>query len=389
MPKNRIHKGKDGRYFYHYTDASGKPQTLASRSGEIRAHFSARYDAIDAASNNVSMDIRITYSSLFLRWVDEYQSHICTKADAKVMQYIYDTFLKSEIGHLRLHEITRAHIYKILAGACKKGLKKSTVSKIRACVSRPFNWAINSLHLEVTNPTSGLVMRYGKSRENQEIRTISDDDMSRFFAATSNSKYQHYFVVLRETGMRPSECLGLEKKNRSAKNIQPESGFTAYDDDELLKSSNAYRKIPITPACAAALDAQERVSQDSKWYFPTASGEPSFDALKHAFDHVIRQTAVWKKIGRKYHGELLVPPVIFSLYDFRHTFATKMAASGMPMKTLQYIMGHADIATTMRYYVAMTDDALLEAGRFMAGQSSPATDPPASSAARIVKISGR
>ena len=60
----------------------------------------------------------------------------------------------------------------------------------------------------------------------------------------------------------------------------------------------------------------------------------------------------------------------------------------MPLKTLQYIMGHADIATTMRYYVAMTDDALLEAGRFMARQSSPGTDPP-STAAKIVKISGR
>ena len=387
MPKNRIHKGSDGRYFYHYTDNNGDNHTLASLSGETKTHFSSRCDAVDALASNISMDVNVTFSVLYGRWHDEYQALNCTNADAQNMQYIYDTYLKNEIGHLRLHEISRAHIYRILAGACKKGLKKSTVNKIRACVSRPYNWAINSLHLEVTNPTSGLVMRYGKSRENQEIRTISDKDMARFFSAAFKSKYKNYFVVLRETGMRPSECLGLEKNNRTATTIQPSAGFTAYDEGELLKTSNAYRKIPITPACAVALDAQERASGSSKWYFPTTDGEPSFNALQHAFDRIVTQTAVWKKIGRKYHGELLVPPVDFSLYDFRHTFATEMAASGMPLKSLQYIMGHADIATTMRYYVAVTDDALTEAGRIMAGKTSKDKLPPARSKAKIIMLS--
>jgi integrase len=36
-------------------------------------------------------------------------------------------------------------------------------------------------------------------------------------------------------------------------------------------------------------------------------------------------------------------------HDLRHTFGTQMAAAGMPMRTLQELMGHADIATTQRY----------------------------------------
>ena len=34
----------------------------------------------------------------------------------------------------------------------------------------------------------------------------------------------------------------------------------------------------------------------------------------------------------------------------RHTYCTNMAKSGIAVKTLQYLMGHADIATTMNVY---------------------------------------
>jgi site-specific recombinase XerD len=36
-------------------------------------------------------------------------------------------------------------------------------------------------------------------------------------------------------------------------------------------------------------------------------------------------------------------------HDLRHTFGTTMAASGVPMRTLQEWMGHKHIATTARY----------------------------------------
>ncbi len=36
-------------------------------------------------------------------------------------------------------------------------------------------------------------------------------------------------------------------------------------------------------------------------------------------------------------------------HDLSHTFGTRMAARGIPMRTLQEWMGHRDIATTQRY----------------------------------------
>jgi len=39
----------------------------------------------------------------------------------------------------------------------------------------------------------------------------------------------------------------------------------------------------------------------------------------------------------------------FRLYDLRHTFATRAAASGADLPTLSALLGHANIQMTMRY----------------------------------------
>ncbi len=39
----------------------------------------------------------------------------------------------------------------------------------------------------------------------------------------------------------------------------------------------------------------------------------------------------------------------FVIYDFRHTYATRAAESGMPVATLAAILGHADLRSVMKY----------------------------------------
>ena len=52
----------------------------------------------------------------------------------------------------------------------------------------------------------------------------------------------------------------------------------------------------------------------------------------------------------KYNREhaLQLPPI--TTHICRHTFCSNMARQGMNPKTIQYIMGHSDIAVTMNVY---------------------------------------
>lgn len=63
------------------------------------------------------------------------------------------------------------------------------------------------------------------------------------------------------------------------------------------------------------------------------------------------------------------------IHDLRHTFGTRCAAAGVPMRTLQEWMGHRDIATTQRYadYAPSTREAEMIAAAFAAPALDPST----------------
>jgi integrase len=39
----------------------------------------------------------------------------------------------------------------------------------------------------------------------------------------------------------------------------------------------------------------------------------------------------------------------FRFHDTRHTFASRLARAGVPLKTIQELLGHASLKMTMRY----------------------------------------
>lgn len=48
----------------------------------------------------------------------------------------------------------------------------------------------------------------------------------------------------------------------------------------------------------------------------------------------------------------------FCMHVLRHTFATRCIERGVNPKSLQKILGHAQLSTTMDTYVHVTDDSL-------------------------------
>lgn len=51
---------------------------------------------------------------------------------------------------------------------------------------------------------------------------------------------------------------------------------------------------------------------------------------------------------------LLLPD--FTCHVLRHTFATRMCESGLNIKVVQSVLGHADITTTLDVYVTVTNE---------------------------------
>ncbi|NLJ95012.1 MAG: site-specific integrase [Clostridiaceae bacterium] len=360
MPKNRIHKMKDGRYSYSVTDQIGNRHSIKSRQNETYGEFRDRCDILDeVAEGQVIQD---NFNLLFYQWLEDYVKLNNSQNDYDVSKQLYESHVKPYLGHRKPHEISRADAYSVLARAKKNKLSSSTIKKIRSTISRPFNWAINSLGYKLTAPTQGLRFKYPET--NNKIRFLSDSDQERFFKAAENSEYYNYFKILFLTGLRPSECLGLKNINIKKDHLEIRQAWTRNGLGE-LKTVKSQRDFPIFNELRKYLHQQrtEAMQNGSEWLFPGTHGLPSMNAVQQALKRILRQTAVHERGGR--NGlkklKLIRKPVKCTLYDFRHTFATRQAENGMPIHILAELMGHEDTSTTMKYYVGLTEEMIDQA----------------------------
>lgn len=163
------------------------------------------------------------------------------------------------------------------------------------------------------------------------------------------------FLTAAITGMRQGELLALRWRDVDwqAKRIRVRRNYTR-GHWSTPKSRSGERSVPLSSKVEAELRAHLRRSgfsgEDDLVFANPLSGE----VLPHG-SLVRRFKKALKAAG--------VREVRF--HDLRHTFGTRIAAAGVPMRVLQEWMGHRDYRTTLIYAdyepgddeSAMVDDA--------------------------------
>lgn len=130
-------------------------------------------------------------------------------------------------------------------------------------------------------------------------------------------------------GLRIGEALGLKVRD-----LKP--GATSLI---LTGKGNKQRMVPVLPQIHAAIDAYKNTCpfalQADDVLFKGARGKPL-------------QPAIFQKEIRNLRGALGLPDSV-TPHAFRHSFATHLLAGGGDLRTIQELLGHADLSTTQRY----------------------------------------
>jgi integrase len=105
------------------------------------------------------------------------------------------------------------------------------------------------------------------------------------------------------------------------------------------KSKRSTRAVPLADPVAGELDRLFKVSSrqaddDLVFADPDAGGPLDKAAILRRYRKALK--AAHLDVSHRCH-------------DLRHTFGTRMAGQGVPMRTLQEWIGHRDIETTQRY----------------------------------------
>jgi integrase/recombinase XerD len=134
--------------------------------------------------------------------------------------------------------------------------------------------------------------------------------------------------ILYATGLRITEMLSLPR--------------TALAGDAALVmvkgKGGKERMVPLSDAAKGAASALNALSDRRiRWLFP--GRDPARPLTRQGFFLLLKQVAL--KAG--------IDPARVSPHVLRHSFASHMLARGADLRSLQTLLGHADIATTQIY----------------------------------------
>ena len=148
------------------------------------------------------------------------------------------------------------------------------------------------------------------------------------------------YLTAAMTGLRQGELLALRWRDIdwTAGKIRVMYGMRK-KRRRRTKSRFSRRSVPMADRVAGELDGLFKTSayqsEDGLVFGHPHSGHP------------LDRTSVTTRFQRVAKRAGIRGDVVF--HDLRHTFGTMMAAAGVPLRTLQGWMGHADIKTTAIY----------------------------------------
>ena len=157
--------------------------------------------------------------------------------------------------------------------------------------------------------------------------------VAKLYDACSGWLYTFAAIAL-NTGMRVSEILALTWAD-----IDYDGDVVKVrSDDSFTTKTGRNREIPINRFLYQMLRKAPRHIQNPHIIF-TRSGESPDRRLAHRrFKKALKSAGV---------------PTRFRVHDLRHTFGTTLAANGVDLRSIQELMGHSNIRTTMQYLHAV------------------------------------
>ena len=239
------------------------------------------------------------------------------------------------------------------------GRGHSTVKTVRGVLRPAFQMAVDDDVL-MKNPfqfeLAGVGVNDSVTRE-----AVTKDQMRKFLRFVHDDilycKYYEVVYILFHTGMRISEFCGLTLKDIDLKNktvnIDHQLQRTSKREYviEPTKTNAGTRVIPITDEVAEMFRSiiedrpkykvEKVVAGYSGFLFLDKDGMPLVAMhWEHRFNSMVgRYNEIYK---------VQIPNI--TPHVCRHTYCSNQAKAGMNPKTLQYLMGHSDIAVTLNVY---------------------------------------
>jgi integrase len=195
----------------------------------------------------------------------------------------------------------------------------------------------------LSNPCKHVELPRAGTHDDGDIRYLSPEEVEALCRAVPDDDLgtteRLLYRTAAMTGLRQGELLALRWRDVDwpAGRVRVRRSLVR-GEFGTPKSRRASRSVPLADVLAAALDAHQRTSAYAR-----------DDDLVFAHPHLGKPIDRSKLLKRYKSAARRAGIRDVRFHDLRHTFGTRMAAAGVPMRTLQEWLGHRDFKTTLIY----------------------------------------
>ena len=349
-----VYQRKDGRWegaIAHGYNEKGNPK----RHRVIKPTQAEAVQALNDIIVKLSLGVPIQEEKQAVgHFLDYWLKEVVSGKAPKTVRYyeqMVRLYLKPTIGHIQLSKLSAQHVQALLNKYRDQKLSARTVGAIRATLRTALNtaWRWNLIRenpaLRVTSP---------RIERNEPVYLTPDEA-----GALLDKAGDHYTARLIElallTGLRIGEASGLRWEDvdfesnviRVRKQLQRVDGKLQLRD---LKSSSSRRVLALGKAGMECLSKQR--AQQLIWSTSRDEEEGAFNPLNLCFtgtDGKPLDPKTVDKFLKRFTGQAKIEKPI-SFHKLRHTVATHMAASGIPLQIVKDQLGHSQISLTSNTY---------------------------------------
>ena len=310
---------------------------------------------------NVDYD-NITLADYYYTWLmDKKPSYKATSF--KDYETIYRLYIKGRpIGKARLKKLSQTDLKRQYRDLMNEGITPQTIHRINTKLKACLNTAIRE-EVIIKNPCS--LVELPKITKIKKREVLTAEEQASFIEAIQGHKLELLYIVALATGMRLGEILGLKWKyidftNNTIEVYNTIQRIFVFDDnmkkklktiEQTPKTENGTRVIPLPVSLIPKLKEHRKRQLENKLKY----GQ-SYNISDYVFTDEMGRIIDNKKPNRNLQSILKtlgIEPIKF--HGLRKTYATRLFENGVPPKTVQTLLGHADIQTTLNIYTEVMD----------------------------------
>lgn len=306
---------------------------------------------------------RIKFADWLDIWLKEYKRPSVRLTTFESYEYLTRVHIKPVLGHLCLKDIKPEHIQRLYNDKVNNGkidgtggISAKTVKNIHNVIHAALDQAVKN-NIVVRNVSEVTTL---PKHTNKEMRVLTIDEQYKFIRELDGERLRMAFLLALGTGVREGELLALhwydvDLKQGSIRITQTVRRTRTFDSNAKTKTAIIYQE-PKTKAGNRNIPLPESLVTELKEHRKSLLIEkieagPLYTDNDLVFCNEIGAPIETSSLIKRFHKLTKKAGLEgVNVHALRHTYATRLLEANEHPKTVQELLGHADISLTLNTY---------------------------------------